>query len=358
MSKLLSIIIPTYNMAALLPRCVDSLVQAKNIDALDILIVNDGSKDNSLQVAREWEKKCPTSIRVIDKPNGNYGSTINAALPKAQGVYVKILDADDWFDTTALDELLELIGTMKEQPDILHMNFTQFTASAREVVRYNTMGREPYEYGKIYQLDDILPDGYIRFFLLSALAYRTQMLHDMHYHQTEGISYTDTEMDCYPLFVAKTILFLTINLYQYDLNREGQTLDPKVLMKSVNQLQMVTDAMLAFYEAHHSELSEVRAAWMKQYFENRLRILYKIYLLDMPRADFRKEDLQAMDDKYLPTMQRLELHPRLYPENKLLRIEYIGFWHRHHRRWSRPLEAINHLLDVCVKWLYIRLFRR
>ena len=79
MSKLLSIIIPTYNMAALLPRCVDSLVQAKNIDALDILIVNDGSKDNSLQVAREWEKKCPTSIRVIDKPNGNYGSTINAA---------------------------------------------------------------------------------------------------------------------------------------------------------------------------------------------------------------------------------------------------------------------------------------
>ena len=374
MSKLLSLIIPTYNMAALLPRCVESLVQAKSIDTLDILIVNDGSKDNSLQVAREWEKKYPQSIRVIDKPNGNYGSTINAALPIAEGMYVKVLDSDDWFDTAALDALLTEIERFAQSntqtegntktaktdtcPDMLHTPFTQIGATTREVIRYNTMGREPYEYGKIYQLDDILPDGYIRFFLMHALAYRTEMLRSMHYRQTEGISYTDTEWSCYPLFAAQTIVFLPHNVYQYNLDREGQTMDPKVLMKSVNQMQTVTDAMLAYYESHRSVLSDVRAAWMKQYFENRLRILYKIYLLDMPRADFRMEDLQAMDEKYFPTMQRLDLHPRLYPENKLLRIEYIGFWHRHHRRWSRPMEAFNHLLDVCVKWLYIRLFRR
>jgi len=372
--KLLSLIIPTYNMAALLPRCLESLVWAKNADALDILVVNDGSKDNSLQVAREWEKKYPNSIRVIDKPNGNYGSTINAALPVAEGLYVKVLDSDDRFDTTALDALLTEIERLAQSktenakhtiatktdecPDILHTPFTQIGATTREVIRYNTMGREPYEYGKIYELDKILPDGYIRFLLMHSLAYRTNLLRGMHYRQTEGISYTDTEWSCYPLFAAQTIVFLPHNVYQYNLDREGQTMDPKVLMKSVNQLQIVTDAMLAFYEAHRSDLSDIRAAWMKQYFENRMRILYKIYLLDMPRADFRKEDLQAMDDKYLPCMQRLDLHPRLYPENKLLRIDYIRFWHRHHRRWSRPLEAFNHLLDVCVKWLYIRLFRR
>ena len=88
------------------------------------------------------------------------------------------------------------------------------------------------------------------------------------------------------------------------------------------------------------------------------RMMNNYYYGKSGKGDFRKEDLQAMDDKYLPTMQRLDLHPRLYPENKLLRIEYIGFWQRHHRRWSRPMEAFNHLLDVCVKWLYIRLFRR
>lgn len=355
-------------MAALLPRCLESLVTAQRAEALDILVVNDGSKDNSLQVAHEWEKKYPNCIRVIDKPNGNYGSTINAALPVATGKYVKVLDSDDRFDTAALDALLTEIerftqatsstDTTSRHPDILHTPFTQTGATTREVIRYNTMGREPYEYGKQYNIDDILPDGYIRFFLMHALTYRTEMLRGMHYHQTEGISYTDTEWSCYPLFVAQTIVFLPHNVYQYNLDREGQTMDPKVLMKSVNQLQIVTDAMLAYYENHRSELSGIRAAWMKQYFENRMRILYKIYLLDMPRADFRKEDLQAMDAKYLPCMQRLDLHPRLYPENKLLRIDYIRYWHRHHRRWSRALEAFNHLLDVCVKWLYVRLFRR
>ena len=104
--KLLSLIIPTYNMAALLPRCLESLVRAKHVDALDILVVNDGSKDNSLQVAREWEKKYPTSIRVIDKPNGNYGSTINAALPVAEGLYVKVLDSDDWFEPDCFEKAL------------------------------------------------------------------------------------------------------------------------------------------------------------------------------------------------------------------------------------------------------------
>lgn len=354
--KLLSLIIPTYNMAALLPRCLESLVTVQRAEALDILVVNDGSKDNSLQVAQEWQAKYPNCIRVIDKPNGNYGSTINAALPLATGKYVKVLDSDDWFDTNVLDAFLD--AAESTDADILVTHFSQIGANVTEVIRYNTMGREPYDYGKVYELDKVLQDGYIRFFLMHALAYRTELLRNMGYRQTEGISYTDTEWACYPTFYAKTICFLNLNLYQYNLDREGQTMDPKVLMKSVNQMQIVTDAMLAFYEAHRNELSPIRVAWMKQYYENRLRILYKIYLLDMPRADFRKEDLQAMDAKYLPCMQRLDLHPRLYPENKLLRIDYIRYWHRHHRRWSRSLEAFNHLLDVCVKWLYVRLFRR
>ena len=95
-SKLLSIIIPTYNMAELLPRCLDSLVTAQGADAtLEAVVVNDGSKDNSLAVAQDYQKRYPNIITVIDKPNGNYGSTINAALPVAKGKYVKVLDSDD-----------------------------------------------------------------------------------------------------------------------------------------------------------------------------------------------------------------------------------------------------------------------
>ena len=355
--KLLSIIIPTYNMAALLPRCLDSLIKAQHADLMDVLVVNDGSKDNSSAVGHQYEAQYPGIVRVIDKPNGNYGSTINAALPVATGKYIKVLDSDDWFDTQALDEMLLCLG--KQDADMVITHFTQLGPNgSREVIRYNTMGREPYTYNKVYDLDNVLKDKYIRFFLMHALAYRTDLLRQMGYRQTEGISYTDTEWASLPIFHAKTIIFLNLNVYQYNLDRAGQTMAPEVIMKSLPQLEKVTDRMLDYYRTNRSVLTPVRAAFMKQYFENRLRILYKLYLLDMPRRDFHAEDLQRLDDKLTPVCAELDLHPRLYPENKLLRIDYIAYWHRHHRRWSPCLEHINHILDVVMRWLYVKIFRQ
>ena len=355
--KLLSIIIPTYNMAALLPRCLDSLVAAEGAeDYLETIVVNDGSKDNSLEVAQQYANKYPNIVRVIDKPNGNYGSTINTALPVAKGKYVKILDSDDFFDTEVLSQYISVLNGI--DADMIITHFTQIGATTREVVKYNTMGREPYEYGKVYDLDEVLQEGYIRYFLMHAITYRTELLRKIGYRQTEGISYTDTEWSCYPTFYAQTICFCNLNLYQYNLDREGQTMDPKVLAKSAKQVEKLTDNMIEYYEEHISEVSNTRRPWMEQYFSNRLRMLYKLYLLDMPRADFKKEDLEAIDAKYTPICEKYGWQVRLYPENKILRTEYISYWHKHHKRWPVWYEKFNRMVDVVIKWLYVKIFRR
>lgn len=357
MNKILSIIIPTYNMETLLPRCLDSLVHAQRAENLDILVVNDGSRDHSSAIGHQYEETYPHVVRVIDKANGNYGSTINAALPLAKGKYVKVLDSDDWFDTVALDQLLEQLE--KTGADMVITHFSQLGAKgSKEVVRYNTMGREPYIYGKVYDLDNVLKDGYIRFFLMHAITYRTGLLREIDYRQTEGISYTDTEWATIPVFHAKDVLFLNLNVYQYNLDREGQTMAPEVIMKSIPQLDKVNDRLLDYYQQHVSSLSTIRAAFMKQYFENRIRILYKLYLLDMPRQDFRAEEMQRLDNKLWAVCATLKLHPRLYSENKIIHIDYIAFWHKYHRRWQPWFEQFNHIVDVIVKWLYVRIFRR
>ena len=98
-NKILTIIIPTYNMEQYLRKCLDSLiVSEENMQRLEVLVVNDGSKDSSSAIGHEYEAKYPQTFRVIDKENGNYGSCVNRGLKEATGKYVKVLDADDYFD--------------------------------------------------------------------------------------------------------------------------------------------------------------------------------------------------------------------------------------------------------------------
>ena len=358
MEKQLTVIIPSYNMAQLLPRCLDSLLESGAQAGFEAIVVNDGSKDDTLQVALRYQDANPDCIRVIDKPNGNYGSTINAALPQARGKYVKILDADDWFDSAALAKFLwELSST---DADMVVTHFTQIhPKGVKELAKYNLYGKEPYEYGRTYQLDQVLSDGYIRFFLMHSLTYKTQLLLKNGYRQTEGCSYTDLEWDVYPLFYARDIVFFDTNLYQYNLDREGQTMDPKVLARSLDQLGRVTENILGFYERYpRGELSPQRKAFLDGFYRNRIRLIAKSYLLDLPRDMFNADEFALVDEKLQGHMEKLGLEPfKLFPANKIIRVDAYKYWRRKHRRFPKALEAVNSVADRIMTALYRKIFR-
>ena len=109
--KALSVIVPAYNMEPLLPKCLGSMVLDDDsvFARLEIIVVNDGSKDRTSEIAHEFEAKCPGVFRVIDKPNGNYGSCINVGLKAARGFYVRVLDADDYVETPNFHKYLEFV---------------------------------------------------------------------------------------------------------------------------------------------------------------------------------------------------------------------------------------------------------
>lgn len=361
MEKLLSLIIPTYNMEELLPRCLDSILQPGTLDRLEAIVVNDGSKDDSLAVARRYEAAYPGTVAVIDKPNGNYGSTINAALPVARGLYVKVLDSDDSFDTEALVRYLDALEELDRPVDVSVTHFRILHEDgSEEISKYNVYGREPYTYGKIYDLDEVLSGGYIRFFLMHSLSYRTEMLREHDYQQTEGISYTDTEWSIFPFFYAKDIVFHDIVLYRYNLAREGQTMDPKVIAKSLPQMEKMTFSLLDHYEALDREvLSPERKAFLQQYFRNRIRIMSKLHLMDIPRESFDAQRFTEVDERLQTSRRALDLPQiRLYPANKVIRVDAYRYWERHHSRFPVWLESFNGMMDRCANAVYVRLFRK
>lgn len=107
MSELISIIVPVYKVEAYLPRCVDSIL-AQTYKNLDIILVDDGSPDNSGKICDDYAKK-DDRITVIHQPNGGLSDARNAGIAKAKGAYLTFLDSDDWVPSEYIDYLYELL---------------------------------------------------------------------------------------------------------------------------------------------------------------------------------------------------------------------------------------------------------
>ncbi len=98
MEKLLTIVVPAYNVEKYIKNCLDSFIDLSVLRSLEILIVDDGSTDSTASLAHTYEQKYPYSFKVLSKENGGHGSTINYAIPRATGKYFKVVDGDDWLD--------------------------------------------------------------------------------------------------------------------------------------------------------------------------------------------------------------------------------------------------------------------
>ena len=133
--KTLSIAIPVYNTEDYIRRCLDSVLVQEALPYIELIIVNDGSKDSSPEIIREYQARFPENIVFIDKENGGHGSTINAALKAATGKYFRVLDSDDWFDTPEFIKYLKALSACDE--DLIVPPYTQEYVYNGTVVPYN-----------------------------------------------------------------------------------------------------------------------------------------------------------------------------------------------------------------------------
>ena len=355
--KLLSIIIPAYNMEAYLAPCVESILRTPSLAAVEIIIVNDGSKDKTLRIAKQYAERHRDTIRIVDKPNGNYGSTINAALPIAKGEFVKILDADDTFNSSYLAEFLTFLGKMQEV-DMIVTPFTEVNEQKEHRVDYNLYSRKIYEYGKIYDAEQIFGDGAIRFFMMHGVCYRIELLRQMGYRQSEGISYTDQEWVFYPLFNVKSIAFANIPLYRYNTSREGQTMDAKVQLRSLSQLIAVTEAIARYFATHSGAMeSATRINFLRNIVADRIRIVYRKYLLVMPNTMFAASNFGEMDAQLTALLAQCGIEELSVPVNNMLKVDLLARWRKKGRRYG----VVRKLLlwaDRSMSMVHTLLFRR
>lgn len=273
MDKILTIIIPTYNMEKYLDKCLTSLIISdENMTLLEVLVINDGSKDNSSSIAHKYEKYYPNTFRVIDKENGNYGSCINRGLKEITGKYVKVLDADDYFDTQVFDEFISFLK--KQNVDLVINDFSIVDEEAKRLEEYNFN----LPASKSFTLSDF-PKGIHEWIWHHAMTYSSSIFDKIQYHQTENISYTDDEWVLLPMSMVKKVCYFPHDMYQYLRGREGQTFDPKILLRSFDMRIKVAKAMVKGYEELYERSSEEARKFMEHKLVQRLKPLYYFYLV-------------------------------------------------------------------------------
>ena len=346
MHKTLTLILASYNMEQYLFRCIDSLgIDALNdvklpddgalADRLEVLIINDGSSDKTSEIAHELEAKYPGTVRAIDKPNGHYGSCVNRGLAEAAGTFIKLLDPDDTFDSTAFQSYLRFLVEAcetgsGEEIDLVISDFQKIDCEGKA---YDICRSFPYPTDCAFEID-VLARNKFSYFLMPAIAYRTERLRKMRYRQTEGVLYSDTEWVLIPLCLVRKARYFPVRLYLYSMGREGQSMEAVAYRKNIAQLVTVKRNIVAWIAKQSEYASTINRDTVQSFVVNTVNNLYISFFLEHSAVEI--DDLLRGFDKELKQLDR-DLYGRLRSLTLPSRhgFHYIRFWQDH--QWSNKI---------------------
>ena len=240
--KTLTFLVPCYNVAGCVRHCIESMLVDRVLDDIEILLVNDGSKDNTLEVLREYEGRFPDVVRVVDKKNGGWGTAINLGIGEAKGKYVKEVDADDWVSS---ENLPEYIAFLKENDiDYIATDYTEYFKAEDKHIRHSY---HKDIYNNKMSLNDFWehhPSAWD--FPIHAITYRTEMLRNCGLKVGDRY-YGDIEYNLYPLPYVQTICVLPMNVTVYFRGSDEQSTSTAGYAKHYKDYAAMSQRITRFY---------------------------------------------------------------------------------------------------------------
>lgn len=258
--KVLSITVPCYNSQEYMRKCIESLLPGG--DEVEILVVDDGSSDHTLEIAREYEKNYPGIVRAIHQENKGHGGAVNTGLAHATGLYFKVVDSDDWLNEEAYRKVLEVLKECIRGPrtlDLLICNYVYEKVGVKHkaVMKYHSALPQ----GRIFGWDEAKSLGRSHYLLMHSMIYRTELLRECGLVLPEHTFYVDNLVAFIPLASVSTMYYLDVNLYRYFIGREDQSVSEKVMIGRIDQ-QIRVNKMMIDYMASQKNLHKKQREYM------------------------------------------------------------------------------------------------
>lgn len=240
MKKLLTISVAAYNVERFLKNTLKSLSDSRYVDKLEVFVIDDGGNDNSIEIAKSYEKQFPQTFHAIHKENGGYGSTVNYSIEHATGKYFKLLDGDDWMDCDGLKEVLEKLAIIDD--DVIITDF--YTGPTKDELTVVSTRNKDNSVVNVREFETSYPYG------MWAIFYKTEILKKSKVKLIEHSLYTDQIYSTIPFSIAKTIRFINIPVYCYRVGREEQSTSKPSRLKHSKEMLHVCSLLYDFYEEH------------------------------------------------------------------------------------------------------------
>ena len=269
--KLLSVTVPCYNSQDYMRHCVETLLPGG--DEVEILIVDDGSKDGTAAIADQLQAQYPTIVRAIHQENAGHGGAVMKGLENATGLYFKVVDSDDWVDTQVLKDLLALLRRFARQGEGVDMVVSDFVYD-KVGARHKKVMRYPFAIpqNKVLRWEEVgsFPKGH--YLLMHSVIYRTQLLRESGLDLPRHTFYVDNLFVYVPMAQVKTLYYVDKVFYHYFIGREDQSVQEGVMIRRIDQQLRVNRLMLA-----QVDLDQVENKRLRRYLLNYLEIAAPVF---------------------------------------------------------------------------------
>lgn len=241
--KYLSVAIPCYNSQDYMAHAIETCLILR--DDIEIIIVDDGSKDNTAVIGDEYAAKYPETIKCVHQENGGHGQAVNTGLKNATGLYFKVLDSDDWFDQSSLVKVIETIKQFQQKNEVVDMIIANYvyekpSANKSSVIKYTNA----FPQNKIFRWYDVKYFYPQQNLLMHSLIYRTQLLRNCNLELPQHTFYVDNIFAYQPLPYVNTLYYLNVDLYRYYIGRVDQSVNEKVMISRIDQQIKVNKIMI------------------------------------------------------------------------------------------------------------------
>ena len=286
--KLLTVTIPCYNSQDYMRHAIDSVLVGG--DDVEILLIDDGSTDDTLEIAKQYEKKYPTIVRAIHKENGGHGSAVNAGIANASGIFFKVLDSDDWFDEASFHKVLHFIKYVTDEQiplDLIISNYVYEKPSLHKRKSINYRSALPVS--KFITWDDVKHFNMSQNLLMHSLMYKTHILRDCGLQLPEHTFYVDNIFAFSPLPTVHKMYYLNVDLYRYYIGREDQSVNEAVMTKRIDQQIKITKIMINSHDLLSIENKKLRK-YMIQYLSIMMIVSSALLVNEGSKENLAKRD--------------------------------------------------------------------